>query len=181
MRDVLADTLDRLETLLSAEQVGARVEALADRLAPRLAHEAVGVCLLMGGLWFAADLTRALARRGRPLTYDALWLSSYGQGTESAGVCQRLAGPQRSLEGRQALIIDDVADSGVSLDEAVRILRAAGASEVLTCVFARKPAPGLRAIEPDDFAWDAPARFLVGYGMDLAGRYRDLPYIGAVD
>ena len=172
---------DRLETVLPADEVMARVEALADRLAPQLREGAVGVCLLMGGLWFAADLTRALARRGRPLSYDALWLSSYGQGTESAGACQLLAGPQRSLEGRQALIIDDVADSGVSLAEAVRILKAAGAAEVLACVFARKPAPAPRAIEPDDFAWDAPPRFLVGYGMDIAGRYRDLPYIAAID
>jgi hypoxanthine phosphoribosyltransferase len=170
-----------LETLLAAEEVTARIEALADRLAPRLADGAVGVCLLLGGLWFTADLTRALARRGRRLDYDALWLSSYGQGTESAGACQLLAGPQRNLKGRQVLIVDDVADSGVSLLEAHRILKAAGAAEVITCVFARKPAALPRAIEPDDFAWDAPARFLVGYGMDHAGRYRDLPYIAAVD
>ena len=71
--------------------------------------------------------------------------------------------------------------AGPSLAEAVRILKAAGAAEVLACVFARKPAPGPRAIEPDDFAWDAPPRFLVGYGMDIAGRYRDLPYIAAID
>lgn len=170
-----------LETLLEADEVAARMEALADRLAPRLREGAVGVCLLMGGLWFAADLSRALARRGRPLTYDLLWLSSYGQGTESAGVCQLLAGPQKCLEGRQVLIIDDVADSGVSLEEAVRIVKAAGAAEILTCVFARKPAPGPRAIEPDDFAWEAPARFLVGYGMDHAGHYRDLPHVAALD
>jgi hypoxanthine phosphoribosyltransferase len=173
--------LTELETLLAADDVAARVEALADRLAPRLGDGAVGICLLMGGMWFAADLTRALARRGRPLVYDALWLSSYGQGTESAGACQHLAGPQKSLVGKQVLIIDDVADSGVSLQEAVHIIRAGGAAEIVTCVFARKPAPGVRTIEPDDFAWDAPARFLVGYGMDHAGRYRDLPYIAAAD
>jgi hypoxanthine phosphoribosyltransferase len=177
----VAEILDRLESLLPAHDVTARVEAIADRLAPRLSDHAVGVTLLMGGLWFAADLTRALARRGKPLIYDALWLSSYGQGTQSAGACQLLAGPQRNLGERQVLIIDDVVDSGVSLAEAVRILTAAGAAEILTCAFALKPAPGLRAIEPDDFAWEAPARFLVGYGMDHAGRYRDLPYIAAVD
>jgi hypoxanthine phosphoribosyltransferase len=171
----------RLETLLEAGEVAARTEALADRLAPRLSDGAVGVCLLMGGMWFAADLTRALARRGRPLAYDALWLSSYGLGTESAGACQHLAGPQKSLEGKQVLIIDDVADSGVSLEEAIRIIKATGAAEILSCVFARKPAPGLRPVEPDEFAWDAPARFLVGYGMDHAGRYRDLPFIAALD
>lgn len=177
----MADMPDRLETLLPADEVHASVERLADRLTPRLKDGAVGICLLLGGLWFAADLTRALARRGRLLDYDALWLSSYGAGKESAGACRLLADLQRSPAGRQALIIDDVADSGVSLAEAHRIVTAAGAAEVLTCVFARKPAPGPRAIEPDDFAWDAPSRFLVGYGMDIAGRFRDLPYVAAVD
>ncbi|MGH7025594.1 MAG: phosphoribosyltransferase [Caulobacteraceae bacterium] len=170
-----------LETLLAAEEVAARIEAVADGLAPRLADGAVGVCLLMGGLWFAADLTRALARRGKALTYDALWLSSYGQGKASAGACEVLAGPQRSLAGHQVLIMDDVADTGVSLRQAVDIARAAGAADVLTAVFARKPLPVQRAIEPDVFAWQAPARFLVGYGMDLGGRFRDLPYVAAVD
>ncbi|HEY5290104.1 MAG TPA: phosphoribosyltransferase family protein [Caulobacteraceae bacterium] len=177
----MIDRLENMEALLTTDEVVARVEALADRLAPRLDAGAIGVCLLLGGLWFAADLARALARRSRPLAYDALWLSSYGQGKTSAGVCALLAGPQHSLAGRQILIMDDVADSGVSLRQAVDIVRAAGAAEVLTTVFARKPAAGARAIEPDDFAWDAPARFLVGYGMDLDGRFRDLPFIAAVD
>jgi hypoxanthine phosphoribosyltransferase len=172
---------ERLKILLNAEAVGDHVERLAERLAPRLADDAIGVCLLLGGLWFAADLTRALARRQRRLAYDALWLSSYGEGVESAGACVVLAGLQRPVIGRQVLIIDDVADSGVSLAQAVRMAHESGAREVLSCVFARKPAPGTRAIEPDDFAWDAPARFLVGYGMDMAGRYRDLPYVAALD
>ena len=166
--------------MLPAEAVAERVEALADRLAPQLGDEAVGICLLLGGLWFAADLSRALAVRGKRLVFDALWLSSYGEGKTSAGRCQVLAGPQRLLAGRQVLIIDDVVDTGVSLGEACRIARASGAAEVLTAVFARKPWPAPRAVEPDDFAWDAPARFLVGYGMDVGGRYRDLPYVAAV-
>jgi len=177
----MIEPVERLQVLLPAEEVARRVELMADRLAPRLDEGAVGVCLLLGGLWFAADLTRALARRGKRLAYDALWLSSYGEGRESAGACEVLAGPQRSLAGRQVLIMDDVADTGVSLRQAVEIARAAGATEALAAVFARKPAPAGRVIEPDDFAWDAPPRFLVGYGMDLGGRYRDLPFVAAAD
>jgi hypoxanthine phosphoribosyltransferase len=172
---------DQLEMLLPAEAVAARVEALAARLAPRLADDAVGLCLLLGGLWFAADLTRALSRHGRRLAYDVLWLSSYGSGKISAGCCQVLAGPRGPLAGRQMLVIDDVLDTGVSLAEACRLVREEGAREVLSVVFARKPWPTPRALEPDDFAWEAPARFLVGYGMDVGGRYRDLPYVAAVD
>jgi len=177
----LGEAAFELHVLLPADEVAAKVEALAVRLTPRLDAEAVGLCLLLGGLWFAADLTRALAGLGRRLTYDALWLSSYGAGQTSAGRCQVLARPRGPLEGRQVLIIDDVVDTGVSLAEARKIALAGGATEVLSVVFARKPWPGPRTLEPDDFAWEAPARFLVGYGMDVGGRYRDLPYVAAVD
>jgi hypoxanthine phosphoribosyltransferase len=88
---------------------------------------------------------------------------------------------QRPLAGRTALVVDDVFDTGLSLSEAARLVRDAGAAEVLTCVFARKPWPTPRAIEPDFVAWEAPPRFLVGYGMDVAGAYRGLPYVGAMD
>jgi hypoxanthine phosphoribosyltransferase len=169
-----------LEILISAEEVAARVNALAGRLAPRLGDDAVAVCLLMGGLWFAADLTRALSGLGRNLTVDALWLASYGDSEASAGRCETRAGLQRPVAGRQVLIMDDVVDTGLSLSHAVTLVRAAGAREVITTVFARKPWPAPRAIEPDDAAWDAPARFLVGYGMDQAGGLRGLPYVAAV-
>src|SRR5258708_40192222 len=120
----MADLSDGLEVLLPAEAVAARVEALAERLAPRLGEETVGLCLLLGGLWFAADLSRALSRRGKRLAFDAVWLSSYGEGQASAGRCQVLAGPQRPLAGRQLLIMDDVVATGVCLGEAWRLARA---------------------------------------------------------
>src|ERR1700737_4766690 len=86
---------------------------------------------------------------------------------------------QRPMAGRQAIVLDDVVDTGLSLSEAARLVRDAGAREVITCVFARKPWPTPRAIEPDFTAWEAPPRFLVGYGMDAEGRLRGLPYIAA--
>jgi hypoxanthine phosphoribosyltransferase len=176
----MAEAPPRLETLLTQAQVAERVEALAARLAPRLSENAVAVCLLTGGLWFAADLTRALARLGRPLAFDALWLASYGDGEASRGRCEVRAGLQRPVAGRPALVIDDVFDTGLSLAEAVRHMREAGAVDVLTAVFASKPWPHARPAAPDFVAWEAPARFLLGYGMDLAGAYRGLPEIAAV-
>ncbi|HEY1750517.1 MAG TPA: phosphoribosyltransferase family protein [Caulobacteraceae bacterium] len=169
------------EILLDEAEVAARVADLARRLAPRLNDDAVAVCLLIGGLWFAADLTRALARLGRHLAFDALWLASYGDEKQSRGRCQVRADLQRPIAGRQALVIDDVVDSGLSLSEAARLVQGAGATEVITCVFARKPWPAPRIHEPEFVAWEAPPRFLVGYGMDNAGRLRELPHIGAVD
>ncbi|RYF90553.1 MAG: phosphoribosyltransferase [Caulobacteraceae bacterium] len=167
--------------LISEAEIATAVEALADQIAPRIDDDTVAICLLTGGIWFAADLTRALARRGRLVHFDALWLSSYKDARASYGRCEVRADLQRPVLGRKTLILDDVFDTGLSLSEAARLTKDAGASEVLTAVFARKPWPEKRALEPDFVAWEAPPRFLVGYGLDVAGTMRGLPYIGAMD
>jgi len=172
---------DNPAVLISETEVISRVEALAADIAPRIDDETVVVCLLTGGLWFASDLTRALARLGRMVRFDAIWLASYRDERQSSGRCEVRADLQRPIAGRKALVVDDVFDTGLSLSEAARLVRDSGASEVLTAVFARKPWPTQRAIEPDFVAWEAPGRFLVGYGMDVAGKLRGLPYIGAMD
>jgi hypoxanthine phosphoribosyltransferase len=169
------------EVLLGAEAIAAIVEAMAEQIAPRIDDDAIAVCLLTGGLWFAADLMRALARRGRHPLFDALWLSSYAGARASTGRIEVRAPLQRPVAGRTVLLLDDVLDSGLSLSEASRLVRAAGASQVLTAAFARKPWPTPRDIEPDFVGWEAPARFLVGYGLDDAGRMRGLPGIAALD
>ena len=167
--------------LLTEAEVVERVDALARAVAPRIDDETVAVCLLTGGLWFCSDLMQALARAGRFVRFDALWLASYRDERASSGRCEVRADLQRPLVGRKALIVDDVFDTGLSLGEAYRLVRDAGAAEVLTAVFARKPWPQPRAIEPDFVAWEAPPRYLVGYGMDSAGAYRGLPYVTALD
>ncbi len=170
--------------LLPEAELQALVAKLGDRIAPAIKPGCVCVCLLTGGIWFAADLTRALDRNGKPTAFDALWLSSYGDGRESGTLLIR-SPLQRSVEGRQVLIIDDVLDSGASLKIARDLVLEAGAAEVLTAVFARKPDPlkdgARREIEADYVAWEAPNRYLVGYGLDDGGLYRSLPYIGAMD
>ena len=113
--------------------------------------------------------------------FDALWLASYHDERKSSGRCEVRADLQRPLVGRRALVVDDVFDTGLSLSEAARLVKDAGASEVLTAVFARKPWPKDRGMEPDFVAWEAPARYLVGYGLDDEGKSRGLPYIGAMD
>ena len=172
---------DEPTILISEAEVAERVEALAAKIAPRIDDETVVVCLLTGGIWFAADITRALARQGRVVRFDALWLASYKDERQSSGRCEVRADLQRPIAGHKALVVDDVFDTGLSLSEAARLVRDSGATEVLTAVFARKPWPTQRAIEPDFVAWEAPSRFLVGYGLDVAGKMRGLPYIGAMD
>jgi hypoxanthine phosphoribosyltransferase len=169
------------QVLLSADAIAEVVDRLAAEIAPRTTDQTVAVCLLTGGLWFAADLTRALAARGRCVAFDALWLASYHDDRASSGRCEIRAGLQRPVAGRQVLLMDDVFDSGLSLSQASRIAREAGASHVLTAVFARKPWPTPRDAEPDFVGWEAPARYLVGYGMDAASAWRGLPFIGAID
>ncbi|MGA9658818.1 MAG: phosphoribosyltransferase family protein [Asticcacaulis sp.] len=172
------------DILLSEAEVQGRVEALADLLTDYIRPDCVGICLLTGGIWFAADLSRALNRAGRDIAFDALWLSSYADGRESGAMLIR-APLQRSVAGRQVLIMDDVLDTGASLKIACDIAYEAGAEQVLTAVFARKPDPmkngQRREIEADFTAWEAPDRYLVGYGLDDGGRYRALPYIGTLD
>jgi phosphoribosylpyrophosphate synthetase len=115
------------------------------------------------------------------MRFDALWLESYGDETQSRGRVAVRAGLQRSVEGARVVLIDEVMDSGLSLCAAERIVRDAGAASVIGCIFARKPWPEPREFVPEVVAWEAPARFLAGYGMDLAGRWRGVPDVVALD
>ncbi len=169
------------ERLLSAAEVAERTDKLAIQIADIIDDEWVVVCLLTGALWFAADLTRALARRGRQPLFDALWLASYGDAQASSGIVQIRSPLQRPVAGRGVLILDEVLDTGMSLEAAKQIALQAGAREVLTCVFCRKPSTRAERATPDFIGWEAPGRFLVGYGMDVGGRYRGLPDIVAFD
>lgn len=172
---------DQPTVLLPEAEIQRIVADLAARIAPVIDDETVATVLLTGGLWFAADLTRALSRIDRHVRFDALWLASYGDEQSSRGRIDVHAPLQRPVEGRRVLIVDDVFDTGLSLAEAVRIVTEAGASEVLTVVFAKKPWPLPRAPEPDFVGWEAPNRFLVGYGLDHGGALRGLPDVCALD
>ncbi len=165
------------KVLLTEWEIADLVETQAERIAPLISDDTVCVALLTGAIWYAADLTRALSRRGVNPLFDALWLGSYDDARESRGSVTVRAGLQRGCGGKQVLVLDDVFDSGLSLFEATRMVREAGAAEVLTAVFAAKPWPTGRALTPDFVAWHAPATFLFGYGMDDGGRMRGLPEI----
>ena len=169
----------RLRVLFDAPDIAARVNALADGFAAQVDDGWTVVALLQGAIPFAADLMRALETRGRHPIYDSLWLESYRDERESSGKVMVRADISRRIDGRPALIVDDVFDSGRTIAYARAHLLAKGASKVLACAFVRKP----QALgEPiDAIGWDAPDLFLVGYGMDDKGRYRGLPYIAALD
>ncbi len=168
-----------VDVLLRADEVDARIEALADKLAPRVSTGAwTAVVILLGATPFASDLMRAFARRGIDMGFDALWLESYADARESSGRMLVRADVARPVEDRGILLIDDVFDSGRTISFARDHMLHKGAREVITCVFARKPEAV--AIGLDAWAWDAPHRYLVGYGMDDAGKLRGLPFVGAI-
>lgn len=159
----------------------ARIDTLADRLAPRLTGDWTALNILIGATPFTSDLMKALARRDIHPVLDALWLESYRDARESSGRVVVRADIAREVKGRGVLIIDDVFDTGRTLAFARTHLLAKGAREVITCALARKPWAPEGDDNVDFHAFDAPPRYLVGYGMDDAGLYRGLPFIGALD
>lgn len=165
--------------LLSEADIAARIERLADALAPKLSvGKWTGVVILLGATPFAADLMRALANRNIDIGFDALWLESYHDERQSSGRVQVRADISRPVQDRGVVLIDDVFDSGKTMAFARTHMLTKGASEVLTCVFARKPEAVPEGL--DFWAYDAPPRYLVGYGMDDAGTLRGLPFLGAI-
>ncbi|MEZ6012479.1 MAG: phosphoribosyltransferase family protein [Hyphomonas sp.] len=171
----------KIEVIVPEDQLMARVDELADRLAPRLKGDWTVVSILIGATPFTSDLMKALARRGIHPMLDVIWLESYRDARESSGRVVVRADLARPITGRGVLLLDDVFDTGRTLAFAKHHLEAKGAREVITCALTQKPwAP--RGEHGVDFcAFDSPGRYLVGYGMDDAGKYRGLPYIGALD
>ena len=173
--------LPEIETILSEADLMARIDDLAKRLAPSLQGEWTAINILIGATPFTSDLMKALARLDIHPILDALWLESYRDARESSGRVVVRADIAREIKGRGVLIIDDVFDTGRTLEFAKSHLLAKGAREVITCALARKPWAPEGETNVDFHAFDAPGRYLVGYGMDDAGLYRGLPYIGALD
>jgi hypoxanthine phosphoribosyltransferase len=170
-----------VQILLDESDIAARVDALAGRLAARIDSDCVIIALLDGAIPFAADLMRALSRRSVNPAFDAMRLSSYGDGTHSSGAVRMLSDVARPVAGRRCLLIDDICETGGSLAFARDRLIASAATEVLVAVFALKPVHHA-AVRPDFHAWDAPPdRFIVGYGMDHGGLWRGLPHVAALD
>lgn len=168
-----------LTPIFDERQVLARVDELAAGLAAKLDAHWTVVALLQGAMPFTVDLMKALSRRGVHPGQDCLWLESYRDARESSGKVVVRADVSRSVDGRSVLIVDDVFDTGRTIAYARKHLLAKGAVRTEACALVRKPAARGEPIE--HLGFDADDRFLVGYGMDDAGRYRGLPYIAALD
>ena len=138
----------------------------------------IAMPVLVGGFVFAADLMRALAWEGVPLDVEMIWLRSYGD-KRVASAISMIAGPSEQIAGRHVLVIDGVLDAGRTIAKAVSLIEAAGAASVQVAVILDKQRPDAVA-HADYVGFPIGNDFVIGYGMDDAGRYRGLPYIGKV-
>ena len=172
---------DSPRTLIAASAIAARIDALADEIAARLPADFVMVVILNGAFMFAADLARALARRDRHPTMEFVNLKSYGDATESTGQVRVLGTLPERLDGRAVLVVDDILDTGRTMHFARALLAGLGANPVRLCVFLDKPARRVAAIEADHVGFQVDDRFVVGYGLDHAKKWRGLPDLAAID
>jgi hypoxanthine phosphoribosyltransferase len=164
--------------LFTAEQISRRVDELAREIAAYASRDVVIVAVLKGSFVFAADLIRALYREGLKPEIDFIFLASYGAGTISGGRVKVLRDVETELAGREVVIVDDILDSGRTLAFAKELLEDRGALSVKTCILLDKDVPRAVLIVPDFVGFRCPPVFVVGYGTDLAHRYRELPFIG---
>ena len=173
----LADDVEAV--LLDADQIARRIETLAGRITDDYAErDPVLVSVLKGSIIFLGDLVRRL---DFPLAIDLMEVSSYGGATESSGLVRILKDLSRSIEGRDVLVVEDIIDTGLTLNYLLGYLRGKSPASIAVCALLDKPARRLVDIPIDYLGFQIPDRFVVGYGLDFDERYRNLPYVGVLD
>jgi hypoxanthine phosphoribosyltransferase len=166
------------EILLSGEEVQARVAELGAQLAADYTgRDPVLVSVLKGSIIFLADLVRAMPI---PLSIDLMEVSSYWTSTESSGQVRILKDLSTSIEGREVIVVEDIIDTGLTLNYLLRYLHDKQPASIRICCLLDKPARRLAPIEIDYRGFTIPDRFVIGYGLDYGERYRNLPYIGVL-
>ncbi len=170
-----------LRPLFTADEIRARVHAMADTLAAGLPDDELRcVALLNGSFIFAADLARALADRDVHLVIDFMTPASYGGETTSSGSVTLKHDLSLPVDGRDVLLVDDILDTGRTLQTVCRLLQERGAASVRTCVLLDKPSRRRVPVTADLAGFVIDDVFVVGYGLDCGGRYRHLPYLAAL-
>jgi hypoxanthine phosphoribosyltransferase len=170
---------ERLYPLLDEDVIQQKVRELARKISGDYAgHTPLLVGVLKGAWVFMADLVRQITI---PITCDFLGVSSYGASTESSGVVKIVADLKKPVEGKEVLLIEDIVDSGLTLNFLIENMQLRRARGVKVCALLDKPARHRANVKIDYLGFTVPDRFLVGYGIDYAERYRNLPYIGYLE
>lgn len=170
--------MQQLSPLLTADVIAQRVRELGLAIARDYADKnLVLVCVLKGSFVFAADLARAI---DLPLRVDFLGVRSYGAGTQTSGVVQITQDLSHPIDGEHVLLVEDIIDTGLTIAHLGDLLRTRGPASVRVCALLHKPARARVEVGIDYLGFTIQDRFVVGYGLDHAERYRNLPYIGVI-
>jgi hypoxanthine phosphoribosyltransferase len=167
-----------IDVLFGEAEIARRVAELGVEVAAARPVSLLVVPILKGSFVFAADLLRALYRAGLRLEVDFMMLASYREHTRSAGHVEVLRDVETDVRGRDVLIVDDILESGRTLAYAKDLLAARGARRVLVAALLDKPGRRAADIDADFLGFRCPDVFVVGYGMDMAHAFRELPFVG---
>jgi hypoxanthine phosphoribosyltransferase len=170
-----------VRVLFDEQAIDARVAALAGEIAAMQPKDLLVIAVLKGSFIFAADLVRALHRDGLDPQIEFMHLSSYQNATASSGQVKVLKDIDSPVAGRDVLILDDILESGRTLAYAKDLLAARGARRVMIAVMLEKPGKRAVTVHADFIGFECPDVFVVGYGMDVAHSFRQLPFIGVVE
>ena len=167
---------DIARVLLSEEEIKAKVKFLAKEIKCAYGDKnPLILCILKGSLIFTADLIRHL---DFPCTIDFMQVSSYGSGSETTGQLKIKKDMDTDIRDRDVIIVEDILDTGVTLSNLIPELKKRGAKNVVLCVLLNKPERRRIEVKADFIGFDIENEFVVGYGLDYAEKYRNLPYVG---
>jgi hypoxanthine phosphoribosyltransferase len=166
------------EVLIGEERLQARIHELGDELSADYAgREVLLVGVLKGAVFFMADLMRSLTI---PCEIDFMAISSYGASTDSSGVVRILKDLDINIEGRHVLVVEDIVDSGLTLSYLMRNLESREPASLEVCALLTKPSRREIDVPVRYIGFEIPNKFVIGYGLDFAERYRNLPYVGVL-
>ncbi|HWB23421.1 MAG TPA: hypoxanthine phosphoribosyltransferase [Gaiellaceae bacterium] len=166
------------EVLIDEERLQARIHELGAEISADYAgRELLLVGVLKGAVFFMADLMRSITV---PCEIDFMAISSYGASTDSSGVVRILKDLDINIENRHVVIVEDIVDSGLTLSYLVRNLESRGPASLAVCALLTKPGRREIEVELGYVGFEIPNKFVIGYGLDFAERYRNLPYVGVL-
>ena len=170
---------DKLRVLISEEEVSRRIREMAGQISRDYEGKELRiVCVLKGGVFFMCELAKHITV---PVTFDFMAVSSYGNGHESSGALQIVKDLDESVEGKDILVVEDIVDSGNTLSRLLMLLKERNPKSLRLCTLLDKPERRETEVPVDYTGFLVPNLFVVGYGMDDAQYYRNLPYIAVVE
>lgn len=170
---------ETIRILLSEEEVDKRIAEIAAKISEDYNGEQVHmICVLKGGVFFTCELAKRLTI---PVSMDFMSVSSYGADTKSSGVVKIVKDLDEGIEGKNVLVVEDIIDSGRTLSYLLEYLRNRNPKSLKLCTLLDKPERRVVEVNVDYTCFDIPDEFVVGYGLDYAQKYRNLPYIGVVE